>query len=252
MGERGNVPAGIKWDFPGLSKEERLLVYAENKAPAKGGKTAYIRVLQKQDLDLAKRTLEEELLSVAKQLVEEQKAIIDARSDSRTLQLLYYDELQKIEYENFVLPTEFLGETVSSIPVSGEVTYTVFGYDQKQVLDMLSAELVQHVDAGKEILTQSLSTDRLVPHVFGYDDDLRWIKLTVDLTGTEQYVLNPLSPAGVRFGKEIRTKVLGLSREEAIRVIKNLPEVEKVDIRLWPPWNTHLPNIPSNIAITPK
>ena len=89
----------------------------------------------------------------------------------------------------------------------------------------------------------------LVAHVIDYSDDLSWIKLTVDLSGTEQFILDPLTPAGARFSKKIRELVTGLTTKEALRILRNLPEVDNADIRLWPPWNSSLPRIPAHITI---
>lgn len=255
IGERGNVPAGLRWEFPGLAPEERTLVYGENRVPAKGGKTAYRNVLQKSDLELARKKLEQDLLASAKQMVEEERIVRNARSSTGALRVLSsthrYDEIQRVSYSNFSLPTEFLGQPVTSVPVGGSIVYTIYTYDAPDILGLLRKELGAHISQGKRLLPDSLGVDRLVVHVIDYAPDFAWIKTTVDLTGTEQYVLDPLTPTGARFGQEVREKVAGLTRDDATRIIQNLPEVEKVEIRLWPPWDTSLPTIPSSIAITP-
>lgn len=251
IGERGNVPAGVRWEFPGLAPEERLLIYGENRAETKGGTTSYRTVLSQSDLNVAKKRLEQELLATAKQLVDEERTIRNMGGDGG-LEMLYYEELTKTGFKDFVLPTQFLGEAVTSIPVEGKITYTTFAYDAKAILDMLSEELEAHVSEGKELLRETLTMDRMIVHVIGYDDDLRWIKLTVDLTGTEQFVLDPLSPTGARLNKKIRESVAGATREEAFRIVKNLPEVERVQIFVWPPWSRRLPKILSHISITPQ
>ena len=89
---------------------------------------------------------------------------------------------------------------------------------------MLSEELEAHVSEGKELLRETLTMDRMIVHVIGYDDDLRWIKLTVDVTGTEQFVLDPLSPTGARLNKKIRESVAGVTKEEAFRIVKTYPK----------------------------
>ena len=108
-----------------------------------------------------------------------------------------------------------------------------------------------HVGEDRRLLEETLTLDRLVAHVIDYEDDLSWIKLTVDLSGTEEYVLDPLSPSGAHFGKDVREAVAGISKKDALRIIRNFPEVEKVEISLWPPWGRTLPHIPSHISITP-
>ena len=90
---------------------------------------------------------------------------------------------------------------------------------------------------------------RLVAHVIDYSKDLSWIKLTVDLTGTATYILDPLTPRGAVFAKNIRERISGLSTDDALRIVKNMPEVEDAEISLWPPWGNQLPSIPSHITV---
>ncbi|HLD71062.1 MAG TPA: hypothetical protein VI873_00410, partial [Candidatus Peribacteraceae bacterium] len=255
IGERGNVPAGVRWDFPGLAPEERAVVYGENRAESRGGTTEFRTVLSQGDLDLAKKRLEQELLVIAKQLVDEERTLLNmAMGKNGSLEMLFGkgEELSKIAYHDFKLPTQFLGEQVTSIPIEGKITYTVHAYDATAIFENLKGELASHVGEGKELITETLTIDRMIVYIIAWDDGLQWIKLTVDITGTEQFVLDSLSPTGARLSKKIREEVAGKSKEDALRVIKNLPEIEKVDIVLWPPWSRTLPGILSHISITPQ
>ncbi|MDD5751479.1 MAG: hypothetical protein PHS73_03085 [Candidatus Peribacteraceae bacterium] len=249
IGERGNIPAGRKWEFVGLPQEERALVYAENLLSGSGGTTLSRTVLTKEDLAIARKQLENDLLLTAKQMVDEEKLLWNEQRPDEQLDILYYDELTKIQYGEFSLPMEFIGQPVSSVPVEGSITYTAYGYDTKAVLDLLIAELTAHVRAGKRLLPHSMTYERLVAHVIDYADDLSWIKITVDLSGTEQYILDPLSPTGAQFGKKVREKVAGLPSEDALRIIGNFPEVDGAEISVWPPWSKRLPPIPSHIYV---
>ena len=249
IGDRGNVPAGLRWDIPGLAAEEQQLVYAENHSPAFGGETAFRTVLHAEDLDIARMRLEQDLLATAKQLVDERRELYNSEHPEHNMEILYYEELTKSTFQNFKLPTEFLGQPVQSVPIDGEVIYTAYSYDSNHVLQLLSQELRMHVEDGKRLLEDSLTLNRLVAHVIDYNDELTWIKLTVDLSGTEQFILDPLSPTGAKFGKKVRDIVTGKEKDVAKRIIQNLPEVEDVKVAIWPPWNSMLPTIPSHISI---
>lgn len=248
-GERGNVPAGLQWEFLGLAPDERAKVYAENRSAFTGGKTSFRTVLHEQDLDTARKQLEQDLLATAKQLVEEEKTLHNTQHKDSFIEILYYDELTRAEFHDFDLPRQFLGEAVTSVPVQGSLTYTAYAYDAQHILTMLKKELEEHVGAGKRLLPDTIGMDRLVAHVIDYSDDLSWIKLTVDLSGTEQFILDPLAPAGARFSKKVRELVTGLTTEEALRILRNLPEVDNAAISLWPPWNGSLPRISAHITI---
>jgi len=250
IGERGNVPAGLRWDFPGLAESERLLVYATNPEAASGGLTSFETVLKAEDLQLAEKRLKQELLALASQMVDEEILLFNQEHKDQVLTRLYYDELTAHAFSGFVLPTQFVGEKVASVPVEGSVSFTAFGYDAEYILTLLKEELLTHVEAGKRLLPESVRLDRLVVHVIDYADDLSWIKLTVDLSGTEQAVLDPLTPMGARFAKTVREAVMGKHVEDARRIVRNFPEVEQADISVWPPWSTILPTIPYHISIS--
>jgi len=240
---------GVSYVYGCVYVWKQKLVYAENRSQAFGGETDYKTVLHEEDLDVARLKLEQDLLATAKQLVDEKRELYNSENPEHNMEILYYDELTKKTFHNFVLPEEFLGRPERSVPVEGEVTYTAYGYDSNRVLKLLSQELRMHVEDGKRLLEDTLTLDRLVAHVIDYNDDLSWIKLTVDLSGTEQYILGPLTPAGAKFGKKIRDLVIGKDKTAAIRIMQNLPEVKNVDIRIWPPWNKQLPHIPSHISV---
>lgn len=250
IGERGNVPADLKWDFPGLGEDERKMVYGINKAPATGGVSDFQTVLKAKDLDIAERQIKSDLLGLASQTVDEEILLYNQEHRDEVLTRLHYDELTAHTFTGFVLPTQFLGEKVASIPVQGSIIYTAYGYDAQYILTMLADELVMHVEAGKKLLPETVKLERLVVHVIDYEDDLAWIKLTVDLSGTEQAILDPLTPSGARFAKSVREMVIGKSATDARRIVKNFPEVGLVDVSLWPPWNQMLPTIPYHISIT--
>ena len=251
LGKRGNVPSGLKWTIPGLDYAEQQFVYAINAEEGTGADSTYRTILSQADIDAARRQLESELLSEAKRLVTEQIELLNARNEGRHFDLLHYDELTKTEYVDFVLPNRYLGLPVETVPIEGSIFYTMYAYDTQTVLDMLSKEIKDHVNPSKNLLEETLSLTRLVTHVIDYEDDFSWIKITVDLSGTEQYILDALSPTGAVFAKKVRDSIKGLHLLDASRIVSNFPEVKKAKISMWPPWARTLPTIPSSIVIEP-
>ncbi|MGE9070563.1 hypothetical protein ACQKHG_24780, partial [Escherichia coli] len=81
------------------------------------------------------------------------------------------------------------------------------------ILNALRAELRTHVREGSRLLDEEIGREDLIAHVIAYDDNLAWSKLTVDLTARQEYILDPLSPTGAMFGKEVREKVTGITQE---------------------------------------
>ncbi len=258
LGERGNVPAGVKWDFPGLSEKERTLVYARNQKPGTGGKTSYVNQLSKADIEGSRQTpgarqmLEQELLNVAKQQVEEERQSRNKFRGSHLVQLNYQD-LTKAVFKDFHLSEEFIGQNVTSIPVSGTIDYTVILYDENDLLNLLKGEVYSRIPSDKTVVESSLTKDNMDLNVIApWEDDFKWVKITAALTYTERYVINPITPSGAKFGKYIRDSVAGKTVSEALRIIRNLPEVDSVTISVWPPWAFTLPTLGNNITITEK
>lgn len=258
-GKRGNVPAGLQWEFPGLPVPERKLVFARNEKAAVGGTTSERTVLLQKDLDAAIKRLRQELLVGAKQLVEEERQLLSADLHTR-IELLAKDDVIFATYSGFVLPTQFLGKAVLSVPIEGELIYTVPAYNLQGFQDTYSKELQAHTSEGKRLIPDSVHIDPEKVIIIEYEDDGsekhlytgRWIKVTADVVGTEQFVIDPLTPLGAKFGQKIRDTIAGLSVKDAQRILRNFPEVERVDIKLWPPWSGTLPEIPSNITISPQ
>jgi|GEM_PF-384450 len=255
LGERGNVPGGLKWEFVGLDEASKKLVFGRNEAPASGGKTAYETVLKKEDLigalkrTGAKQRLEQELLSVAKQQAEDERLSINQLRGTNYVQL-DYEELTKIMYKDFQLSEEFVGQHVSSVPVHGAIEYTIILYDENALLNLLSSEVYQRTPENTVVAESSLSRENIDLHVIApWDDDFRWVKITADLSYNLRYVFDPITPVGASFGKHIRSNVAGKTVEEAYRVLRNLPEVATVQIRVWPPWSFTLPTLESNIVV---
>jgi len=252
IGERGNVPAGLKWYFPGLSETERQMIFGENREPARGGTTAFTHMLSGEDIALAEKQLKQDLVSSANQMIDEQLLIYNEENSDKYLDRLYYDEFTLVAFSGVTLPVQFIGEEVNSVPIEGSIEFTAFAYDKKKAMDILKEDIKGHVSENKFVIEDSITLSRLIHHVIDYSDDLSWIKLTVDLSANEQYILDPLSPAGAHFAMNLRGQINGRTKDEALRIVKNMTEVENASISLWPPWSRRLPEIPSHITITPN
>src|SRR3989344_5094619 len=251
IGDRGNVPAGIKWEIPGLSLEERKLIYARNNDAAVGGITKYGQELQEKDLELAEKQLKQELITLAKERANEE---ISLRSEegAHTYVVLQYDVLTGMSFSGFVMPTHLIGQEVTSIPVEGSLTYTILAYSKDDLLTLLLPRLIDHVEDGRELITGSAVIDGISVHVIEYDDALQWVKITAELTGKQRSVLSPISSSGRIFTERVREMIRGKATGDAERIIQNFPEVDRVEISVWPTWRKSIPSLVSNIVILPQ
>ena len=251
IGERGNVPAGLKWEIPGIELEERKLVYARNADAAKGGVTRYGRELREEDLELAQKQLEQELITTAKERTAERVQLLEEERGGSYV-VLQYDVLTSVAFSGFTLPLSLIGEEVESVPVRGGVEYAVLAYDKGKLLTLLLPGLSRHVEEGRELMRDSVVEQGISVHVIEYDDNLSWVKITAELTGKQQSVLAATTRAGRAFTERVRELIRGKSTQDAARIIQNFPEVDRVDIDVWPPWRKTLPSLMSNIVIVPR
>src|SRR3989338_1729164 len=250
-GERGNVPAGLKWEIPGLTLEERKLVYARNLEEATGGTTKYGTLLQESDLELARKKLEQELIRAAKASTEEEIELLKARTGEFYI-ILQYDVLTGISFSGAALPMNLIGKPVTSLPIAGELHYTVLAYSKDALLDLLLPGLLDHIEEGQQLVQGSVLREGISVHVVEYDDFLQWVKITAELTGKQRAALSTVSPAGRIFADKVREAIKGKTIEEAERIIQNFPEVDRVEVSIWPPWQHSLPALGSNIFLLPQ
>ncbi|MEK7136669.1 MAG: hypothetical protein AAB853_00120 [Patescibacteria group bacterium] len=251
VGERGNVPPGLKWEFPGLSLEDRKVLYARNLEAATGGATVYGTLLREEDLELAKRQLEQELLRAAKARIEEEVEALQAATGHNTV-VLQYDVLTRASFSGVVLPMHLVGTSVTSLPVEGGLRYTVLAYDKDALLGFLLPGLADHVEDGYDLIEGSVQRESISVNVIEYDDNLQWVKITAELTGKQRAALSAASIGGRAFGEKVREAIRGTTVNDAERIIQNFTEVDHVEVSVWPPWRRSLPSLPSNIVILPQ
>ena len=254
IGERGNVPAGIKWEIPGIPVEERKFVFARNVGEAKGGVTRYGQELQEKDLELARKQLEQELLSVAKENAELEVLSLSGAEGTEyvVFQGKQYDVLNTTTLSGFVVPTHLIGQEIGSFPIKGTLQYQVLAYNKDALLSLLLPDLLKHVEEGHELVERSAVSEGISVHVIEYDDAHQWVKITAELTGKQRSVLNPVSRSGRAFTEKVREMIRGKSIPDAERILQNFPEVERVQISVWPPWRGSIPSLMSNITILPQ
>ena len=251
IGDRGNIPAGIKWEIPGLPLEERAFVYARNNEGATGGITRYGQELQEKDLELAEKQLRQELIARAKERTGEEISLRSAM-ENHTYVVLQYDVLTGMSFSGFTMPTDLIGQEVPSIPVEGSLAYTILAYSKDELLKLLLPRLIDHVEEGRELIEESAVMDGISVHVIEYDDALQWVKITAELTGKQRSILSPISSSGRVFVERVREMIRGKSVGDAVRIIQNFPEVDRVEISVWPPWRSSIPSLEDNIAIIPQ
>ncbi len=215
IGERGNVPAGLKWEIPGLPSEDRIVIYGRNDEVGVGGTTSSSNVLKEEDLVVAQKKLESELMITARQLIDEERQLKDEREEGASYVELRYEELTRTSFDNIRVPTEFLGQKVDSIPVSGRISFTILLYDENALFELLKDELMDVLSDDKVLISESITKQNLVLHVIDapWDEErFDWVKVTVDLSAKQRFELDPLTPTGAEYGSRSNTRLPATSK----------------------------------------
>ncbi len=249
IGARGNVPEGLRWEFTELAESERRTLYGRNLREGRNGTTASITRLKESDLEVARKKLQSLLRQEAQEQLTERIAAMDRENPGSDWRTFSEEKLIQVAYHDERMPLDLLGQSVREVPVAMAMTLTVQAYDASEILQLVRRDIASHIEPDKVLLEQSVDVNRLSVLPIHIDPSRTWVKVTADLSATEEYLLDQLTPAGARFARRVREAVAGQAVWEAERVVRNMPEVERVQIRLWPPWGRTITPIEGNIRI---
>ncbi len=244
IGERGNIEAS---DFflPGLNEENRETIYASSETPMTGGITDFVTFVSEEDLEASAQILEEELLAMASEKLLLDVEELNADAGEETFQLLEGDEAIRVLEVSISRPDELLDAETSSFEVSGSMIVEGVYYDYQAMLDILRTELLEEQSPGRELIdiNERFSSYR----IFEWEQAAGRIKLTANIKGIEQFILDPKTENGQKLLTKIKQHIAGTDVEQAEQYIQNLPEINKVEIKSWPVWSPTIPNILDNI-----
>lgn len=253
IGERGNLSTG-KFFLPGLSQFNQKIIWGESKEPMKGGVTKFQQIVQKQDIEAAKRQVEDNLIAMAKEDLNSHLEEMNTLNKTN-LVLLDYPAYIKNKLVELKFPEGLEGSMRDNFEVSAQIEATGIAYDSDQLFNMLKKNLKNRTHPDMQIRESSLKPELISFESLGdaaNNEELGQIKITVSIKGIQEFVIDPTLQAGLRFTKKVKDKVLGMTQEEAEAYLGNLPEVEDVEIKLWPFWIKKIPHITENIEVKLK
>ncbi len=247
VGDRGNVLPG-KFTIPALSKYNQRLIWGESDAPMIGGVTQYEPIVKKEDIEAAKKEIQDNLILMAK---EDLRTYIDEINQMNKTHMVLMDDDQylKTTLVDLRFPDGLEGSHRDKFEVFAKIDASGVAFDFDQLFAILKDEIGSRAHPDMKIRESSLNPDNVSYEVIEENPDLGQIKVTATIKGIEEYVIEPSSEAGLRFGSKLKEKVLGLSVADAENLIGNMPEVDAVKIKPWPVWIHNLPRIPEGIDI---
>ena len=245
VGARGNIgPA--RFIIPGLREDTQALVYAESYGDMTGGETVISALVTEEDLMAARDKLEVQLKEKA--LASLRKEVL-AEGNQYGIDLMLLEDSDIILYGNPIIdmPYEVVNQEMEDFEVSGTMSIEGVGYDRDALLSILKSEIVNAQTPSKQLIR--IDEDSVSINVLEVNNSALIYKFTGSIQGVEEYEIDPDLEGGSNLSKKIKEHIAGLSVEEAEDYIQNLPEVNKVEIKIWPVWSPTIPSLPENIKI---
>lgn len=245
VGERGNIGPS-KFFLPGLKEDSRTQLYAESFAYMTGGTTDVSTYITEEDLIAASEKLETELEEKALSALRKE---VLAKSAELGLSLALLEDSDLIQYgtAKIDLPYELLNEETESFEVGGSMTIKGVAYDSEALSSVLKSEMTSTKTPGKVLVR--IDENSISINVFEVNTVRNIYKFTAQIQGIEEYEIDPELEGGAALGEKIKEHIAGKAVEEAENYIQNLPEVNSVEIKMWPIWSPTIPTLSDNIKI---
>lgn len=245
IGERGNIGAA-KFFLPGLGESNRALLRAESTVPMTGGVTSFTSEVKEEDIAASKTRLSETLL---KAVEEELKAELVKQNETQKTDYILLTGQNAIEVGKVVMNPILAqaGQEIPQFEISGYITASAYAYSKSEMNALLTQELTLKKSPQKKLV--KINEDSISYGIFEKDTLRNKIKLTANIKGIEEFDLDPAKENGARLITKIKEHILGKNIEDAKNYIQNLPEINKVEIEMWPAWSPTIPTVADNIDI---
>ncbi|MFT7184602.1 MAG: hypothetical protein ACI9QC_000947 [Oceanicoccus sp.] len=245
VGARGNI-GPTRFLIPGLREDTQSLVYGESYGDMTGGETVVSALVTEDDLIAAREKLEAQLKEKA--LASLRKEVL-AEGNQYGIELTLLEDSDIIIYGTAIvdMPYESVNQEMESFEVSGSMSIDGVSYDKDALLAILKSEIMNAQTPSKQLVR--IDEDTVSIKVIEFDNNALIYKFTGSIQGIEEYEIDPDLEGGSSLSKKIKEHIAGLSIEEAENYIQNLPEVNKVEIKIWPVWSPTIPTLPENIKI---
>lgn len=245
IGERGNIGPS-RFFLPGLKESSRSTLYAESLTDMVGGETKVRTFVVEEDMIAAKEQI---TLQLKEKVLSSLRKEVLSLSNQEGLDLVLLEDADVLQYGEVSvdLPIELIGKEQEDFDVTGTLTLKGVAYDEDALLELLKVEVLNSQTPGKQII--KLNEDSISINVLEFDNSTLSYKFTAEIQAVEEYQIDPDLEGGSTLSKKIKEHIAGQSIEEAEQYIQNLPEVNSVEIKVWPAWSPKIPTLSDNIRI---
>ncbi len=245
VGERGNIEPS-KFFLPGLREDSRTELYGESYADFTGGESLISAIVSEDDIVAAREKLEAQLNEKVLSSLRKE-TLGEANKQNLNLSLLEDTDALVYGLPEIDMPFELIGQEMEDFEISGTITLSGVAYDNDAIIAILKTEIVTVETPGKQLIR--IEEDSVNINVLEADNVRLDYKFTAQIQGVEEYEIDPDLEGGNKLNKKIKEHIAGKSIEEAERYVQNLPEVNSVDLKIWPAWSPTIPTLPENIKI---
>jgi hypothetical protein len=247
IGDRGNI-GPTEFTIPGLSEYNQQLLWGESTESMAGGVTKFQKVVMEEDIEAAKRQIEDNLILMA---TEDLRSYIEEVNKLNHTNLVLLDDPRYLqtELQELKISDDLEGSPRDKFEVFAKIQARGLAYDFDQLFSILKKELKTRAHPDMRVRDDSIRPESVSFEAVEEDPDLGQIKITATIKGIQEYVIDSSLQAGLRFANKIKERILNLPVDEAIGVVGNMSEVDDVEIKVWPLWLSKIPRISDNIEV---
>jgi len=230
-GTKSNIPPQ-KFNFIKLSPSMQSLVYAKSFSSTQSGADKGTSLSQ-DDIEKAIEEYETDFFTFGRTEV-----LKEIENAAKTIRKELSKEEIIEEKSNIAVGTN---ASQFDLTIKGRITAIVFNEDN--VVSLATSLLKKQADETEEFIEHNKSSIEYTN--YSVDWDSAKAMTTIHLSGS---FITRLSPS--LFEKE---RLIGFTKDEAIKYLESFPEIQTAEIYLWPPWNNTIPGgIKDNIKIEVK
>ncbi|MCX6807609.1 MAG: hypothetical protein NTZ80_02285 [Patescibacteria group bacterium] len=249
IGTRGNIQAGQQLTMPAIPYLSPLLYYGVNHKAFTGGTAISSKIVLQEDLDLARKRIEEELTKKTMKLMDE-KIIARNKAENRNDTMLMVDGSYDYKVEEVKVDKNLLGQKRATFPATIKLTVTGRVYNRDDLYRILVSGLQSRITPGMHLGKVDFSGMEM--NIAERNIKKELIRINTEIRGLTIYDFDPENETGQEMTKRIRQKLAGQQVTWAEKYLQNLTEVENADIVTWPFWRDKLPSVENNIEIKVK
>lgn len=222
-GASGNIEP-TTFTIPGLNEEKQKVIYAKSERAMQGGVRTY-GIVDVDDVEKAKKTLEEEMKSKG-------STILEASAPEGMTGLF---QIVESTFED----VEGVGTEMDSFVVKGSALVAGVWYDTARAKTFAEEMLTKRVVDNSEILSSIEPAPTI--SLESYNEERAEARITISHRG-----LVNIDENSTELDK---TMFFGKSEDEVKRYVMSLKHVEGVEMSFKPLWNRSVPHVANNVEI---